>query len=166
VIAVIRAVIFDWGDTVMRDFAGYNGPMVAWPRVELIPGADQALATLSPRYVCCLASNAGISNAELMGQALDRVAVRQYFDHLWTSKELGAAKPDPGFFLGITSRLGLPPGECVMVGNDYTKDIAGAKAAGLRTVWLNPSGDAAPGTAADAVIAMMSDLPRAISGLC
>lgn len=163
---MISAVIFDWGDTVMRDFAGYDGPMVSWPRVELIPGADEALAILSPTYVCCLASNAGISNAALMGQALDRVAVRHYFHHLWTSKELGVAKPDPGFFLGITARLGLSPAECVMVGNDYVKDIAGARAAGLRTVWLNPTGAAAPGTAADAVIASMADLPRAVAGLC
>lgn len=163
---MIRAVIFDWGDTVMRDFAGYDGPMVSWPRVELIPGADQALASLSPTYLCCLASNAGISNAELMGQALERVAVRQYFHHLWTSKELGVAKPDPRFFLGVAARLSLAPGECVMVGNDYAKDIAGARAAGMRTVWLNPSGDAAPGTAADLVIESMADLPGAVSRLC
>lgn len=162
---MIRAVIFDWGDTVMRDFGCYEGPMVAWPHVELMPGADQALAALSPRYTCCLASNAGISDAELMGQALDRVAVRPYFHHLWTSKELGVAKPDSGFFLGIAARLGLPPGDCVMVGNDYLKDIAGAHAAGMRTVWLNLTGAEAPGPAADLVITNLADLPRAVAGL-
>ena len=161
----IEAVIFDWGDTVMRDFPGCDGPMVSWPRVELMPGADRGLADLSERYLCCLASNAGISDAELMGEALDRVCIRHYFRHLWTSKELGAAKPAPAFFLGIVSRLGLAPAQCVMVGNDYSKDIAGARAAGLRTVWLNPTGAAAPGPCADAVITTLVDLPRAISGL-
>lgn len=162
---MIKALIFDWGDTIMREFAEYEGAMVTWPRVELIPGADRALALLSQRYPCCLASNAGISNAELMGQALERVGVRQYFQQLWTSKELGVAKPDPGFFLGITGRLGLQPGEAAMVGNDYTKDIAGARGAGLRTVWLNLAGLPAPGPAADAVIGSMDELPAAIAGL-
>ncbi|HWI66501.1 MAG TPA: HAD-IA family hydrolase [Symbiobacteriaceae bacterium] len=162
---MIRALIFDWGDTIMREFAEYEGAMVTWPRVALIPGADRALAELSQRFPCCLASNAGISNAELMGQALERVNVRQYFQHLWTSKELGVAKPDPGFFLGITERLGLEPGQAVMIGNDYTKDIAGAKGAGLKTVWLNEAGLPLPGPAVDVVIRTLDELPAAIAGL-
>jgi putative hydrolase of the HAD superfamily len=161
----IRAVVFDWGDTIMRDFPDYNTAMVYWPRVELIDGAREALAVLSPRFTCCLASNAGISDAELMGQALDRVAVRPYFHHLWTSKELGAAKPNPEFFLAITRRLGLRPEECVMVGNDYAKDIAGAKAAGLRTIWLAPAGAVLPVGGDTCVIYSLHDLPAALAGL-
>jgi len=161
----VRAVIFDWGDTVMQDFPDYDGPMVSWPRVELVPGVDRALAELSGQYLCCLASNAGASDAALVGQALERVGIRHFFRHLWTSKELGAAKPAPAFFLGITAQLGLEPGACVMVGNDYHKDIAGARAAGLRTVWFNPDGAAAPGPCADAIIRTPDDLPRALAGL-
>lgn len=51
-----------------------------------------------------------------------------------------------------------------MVGNDYAKDIASAKTAGMRTVWLAslPGADA---PAADAVIHSMEDLNAAINGL-
>lgn len=139
--------------------------MAAWPVVELMPGAGKALAALADQYTCCLASNAGISDAGLMGRALERVTVRQFFRHLWTSKELGSAKPDPGFFLGIAARLGLAPADCVMVGNDYVKDIAGAKAAGMRTVWFNLTGAPAPGDAADAIIADLADLPGTLRRL-
>lgn len=71
-----------------------------------------------------------------MGQALARVDLRQYFHHLFTSKDLGAAKPSPEFFRAILAAIGAEPEECIMIGNDYAKDIASAKAVGLRTIWL------------------------------
>jgi len=52
----------------------------------------------------------------------------------------------------------------VMVGDSLTNDVAGAQAAGLRAVWLNPSqarreaGAAAP----DAEIRRLADLPEAL----
>lgn len=160
----MKALIFDWGDTLMRDFPEFTGPMAHWPRVELMPGAAEALAVLHERYICCVASNAGDSNAFLMGQALARVGIRQYCHHLFTSRELGAAKPDPAFFRGILAQLGIEPHEAVMVGNDYVKDIAGAKAVGLWTVWVsaNPPGTA---PAADAVIASLLELVVVLGSL-
>ena len=158
-----KAIIFDWGDTLMRDHPDIPGPMASWPTVELIPGAAEALAALDPFLICCVASNAGASDAELMGQALDRVGIRTYFHHLYTSKELGAAKPEPRFFTEIASRLGVTPAECVIVGNDYAKDIAGAKAVGMRTVWLKGD-EAQPAEAphADVIIRSMAELPNVI----
>jgi len=35
---MIRALIFDWGDTVMRVFPEFSGPMAHWPRVEAVHG--------------------------------------------------------------------------------------------------------------------------------
>lgn len=162
----IQAVVFDWGDTLMRDFAGYDGPMVSWPVVEAMPGAADALADLAGRYTLCVASNAGASDSALMGQALERAGLRRGLTHLFTSKELGAAKPDPAFFRAICERIGLPPEACLMVGNDYRKDIAGAAAAGLRTVWLVSDGPA-PGAAGDAhgIIRSLDELPAAVERL-
>ena len=96
-----------------------------------------------------------------MAQALERVGLRAYFHHLWTSRELGAAKPDRAFFTAILDLLGLEPSTCVMIGNDLTKDIQGAKAAGLLTVWLSGQ----PHPAADLTIATLYDLPPAIARL-
>lgn len=174
----VKVLIFDWGDTLMRDFPDMFGPMVSWPRVEVLPGVPEALEALSGTYMCVVASNAGASNAELMGQSLERVGIRRHFRHLFTSKELGAAKPDPRFFRGIAERVGVEREACVMVGNDLAKDIAGARQVGMRTVWLKPGapgggatsgaarGAAAPAEpAADTVIASMAELPGAVARL-
>ncbi len=45
-------------------------------------------------------------------------------------------KPSPRPFLLAASKLGLPASECVFVGDKPFTDIKGAKAAGMRTIWL------------------------------
>lgn len=162
----IKAIIFDWGDTLMRDFTEFDTAMVYWPKVEIIPGVAEALKVLHPRFVCCVASNAGVSDAELMGQALARVDIRQYFHQLYTSKELGAPKPEPGFFTAILERIKATPEECIMVGNDYKKDISGAKAMGLHTIFLTVETDHASLPAADLLINSMQDLVGAVEKIC
>ena len=42
----IRAVLFDWGNTLMRDLPGQHGPMRDWPHVEALPGALETLTAL------------------------------------------------------------------------------------------------------------------------
>jgi len=161
----IKAIIFDWGDTLMRDYPGEPGPMATWPRVEAVPGAGEALTALAAAGLqLAVASNAGASDAELMGQALARVGLRRFFAHLWTSKELGASKPAPEFFCEAARRAGVEPHECVMVGNDYGRDIVGAKAVGMHTVWLatGTDGEAVAAPAADVVIADLERLPVAL----
>lgn len=162
-----RAVIFDWGNTLMRDFPEYSGPMAGWPRVELIAGVAEALDALPGGLIRCVASNAGASNVELMGRALERAGIRWHFQHLFTSTELGAAKPAPRFFTEVARRIGVPPGACIMVGDNYRNDICGARAAGMLTVWLRTDEAVGPGepTAAHRVIGAMADLPRVIREL-
>ncbi len=100
-----------------------------------------------------------------MIRALARVGLDGLFDHAFTSKELGGAKPEPAFFLRICQRLGLEPSQCAMVGNDLVKDIRGARSAGLHTIGFCPDGAPAALPAADAVIHHMSDLPAALEAL-
>jgi YjjG family noncanonical pyrimidine nucleotidase len=53
------------------------------------------------------------------------------------SDEVGVAKPDPGIFEAALEAMGAPPREEVtVVGDSLTADIAGGRAAGLRTVWF------------------------------
>lgn len=153
-----KVVIFDWGDTVMRDFAEFPGPMVDWPRVEMIDGVEESLATISSHFTICLASNAGNSNAKLMGLALERVGIRDYFTHLFTSKELGYKKPDPNFFIEIASRLGVNPSECIMIGNDYEKDIVPSKMVGMKTILYNETSIEEPWQLADLIIQSMNEI--------
>jgi HAD superfamily hydrolase (TIGR01509 family) len=162
VVGKIKAVILDWGDTVMRNFPQFKGPMVYWPHVEAVDGAEKALKEISRQFICCLSSNAGDSNAELMGQALERVGLKRFFKYLYTEKELGAAKPSLDFYRNILKNIGFQPGECIAVGNDYEKDIVPAVILGIKTVWLSHGEYPISGEEPDVIIHSMNELLRAI----
>jgi FMN phosphatase YigB (HAD superfamily) len=146
----------------MRNLTQYQGPMVYWPRVEVIHGAQNALKEISSHFVCCLASNAGDSNAELMGLALERVHIRHYFKYLFTEKELGVTKPSLEFYRNILKKTGFQPAECIAVGNDYEKDILPAGTIGIKTIWLSSSEDTISEEKPDIIIHSMAELPEAI----
>ena len=62
------------------------------------------------------------------------------FDGLFISEELGVEKPSAAFFDACFARFPeLKRSETVMIGDSLTSDIAGGHAAGLLTVWFNPS---------------------------
>ncbi len=130
----MKALIFDWGDTVMRDFPEYKSPMYTWEHVEYIPDVEQALKVLYNTYTMVIATNAGQSDTAAMIKALQRVAAEQYFHYFFSSKDLGVEKPDVRFFTNIASAIHLNPSECMMIGNLYEKDIIGAKDAGMKTI--------------------------------
>jgi putative hydrolase of the HAD superfamily len=157
----VRAIVFDWGDTLMRDFLQFDGPMADWPHAEAIEGIEDALPHLHEKYICCVASNEGYSDAELMGRALERVDIRRYFMYLFTSKELGARKPSPVFFTQIIRRIGVSGMECIFVGNDYSKDIVPAKEAGMQTILFSKERRGFT-PCADVVIESMRDLGSAV----
>ncbi len=133
----IRGVVWDWGDTLMRDIAGQAGPMVDWPHVETMPGAAEALEALSGIPTHCVASNATESGGAEIEEALERVGLGRYFDHFFASSEMGVSKPDPSFFQEVSRRLGIAPEYLLAVGNDLARDIEPAKAAGMITVWVS-----------------------------
>jgi len=164
---MIQAVVFDWGDTVMRNFPAYSGAMAHWPVVEVVPGVEETLCTLHPTYRLALATNARDSGTELVRAALRRVGLEGYFDAVLTAHDLGAAKPDRRFFEALLARLGSPADEIVMVGDDYEIDVVGAKEAGLKAIWFNEAGAACPGAHPlhDAEIVAMVDLPAILENL-
>ncbi|WP_319371627.1 HAD family hydrolase [uncultured Ilyobacter sp.] len=129
----INVLIFDWGDTLMRD-SGDTGPMVHWENVEIIPGVRETLAKLKEDYILCVASNAGESDAKLMRAALKRVAIDSFFSYFFTSAELGFEKPDSKFFEAILKIGSFCSHGCVMIGNDYEKDIVPSKLLGMNTI--------------------------------
>jgi len=134
----IRCVVFDWGDTIMRDFPDLPGPMCSWTHVEYVPGAEDVLAFLhASRRKMVIATNAGASDTDHMIKALRRVGADQYFHHFFSSKDLRYEKPEARFFRSISNTMMLKPEECVMIGNSYEKDIVGAKNSGMFTIFFN-----------------------------
>lgn len=144
----------------MRDFTQYEGPMVSWPKIEVINDVDTVLRKLYGKYTLCVASNAGESDTPLMRKALERGDIDKYFTFHFTSKDLGYSKPDPMFFEEILSRLGFVASEALMIGNDYQKDIIGAKQVGIRTVLFNEAGIEDDFCNADIIIRNLIELPR------
>jgi len=148
----IRGVGWDWGDTLMRDIPGQEGPMADWPRVEAMPGASDALSALSADTVQCVATNAADSNRARVAEAFDRVGLRDHLTHFFTSSELGTSKPDPGFFEEVARELGTPPTSLMAVGNDFHKDIVPAKAVGMVTVLVSSEAMPTPQGTADFIV--------------
>ncbi|PKP53267.1 MAG: HAD family hydrolase [Bacteroidetes bacterium HGW-Bacteroidetes-1] len=145
---MLKALVFDWGNTIMRDF-NLPGPMSEWEKVAWVPGAKAALEDLSKRYCCIIATSANHSDTNEMKLALDRVGAVQYFHQFYSQKELGFKKPDIRFFEEVIKNSGFAANEIAMIGDLYEKDIIGAKAAGLTTVLLNESGIKGPFPLAD-----------------
>ncbi len=141
----LTTLIFDWGDTLMRVFPEYAGPMASWPHVEAVPGAAETLSTLADRYRLVVATNAGDSRSRQVRQALERVGLAHYFHSIFTAAELGSRKPTPAFFSALADVLGVKPDQVAMVGDDYRADVLGAYQAGWNAVWYNPTGKLAPG---------------------
>jgi haloacid dehalogenase superfamily, subfamily IA, variant 3 with third motif having DD or ED/haloacid dehalogenase superfamily, subfamily IA, variant 1 with third motif having Dx(3-4)D or Dx(3-4)E len=60
-------------------------------------------------------------------------------EHCFISSEIGFPKPDGRFFAQAAALLDVPPNQILLVGDDWTNDILGARAAGWQVVWLNRS---------------------------
>lgn len=96
----------------------------------LVAGAESLLGTLHTRGV----KVALLSNIAIDPRArLDELGLLQYLDVVVLSYEEGLTKPDPVLFERTLARLGVGPGECVMVGDSPLAD-GGASGAGIASI--------------------------------
>jgi len=133
----VKALLFDWGDTLMRDFA-LPGPMCRWEHVEAMPYVHEAMEELSKKYKLAVATNGSESGSAEVGAALARVGLDGYFAKIYAQKDLGMGKPQKRFFDHIARDLGLQPSEICMTGDNPEKDVKGALAAGMKAVLFDP----------------------------
>jgi putative hydrolase of the HAD superfamily len=71
--------------------------------------------------------------------------VSERVDAVVVSGELGAQKPDPALFATALEQLGVAATDALHVGDSREADVAGARAAGVRSVWLDRAGRGDPG---------------------
>ena len=109
-----------------------------------VPGARELLSALRGRALVGVITNNIVEEQLDKLQALD---LRGLVDVLVISEEAGVAKPDPAIFRIALDRAGCRPEQAVMVGDSWAVDIAGARAAGIRPVWLNRNGALDPAAA-------------------
>jgi putative hydrolase of the HAD superfamily len=80
-----------------------------------------------------------ISNADGRVEALlQDVGLRGHFELVIDSGSVGVEKPDPRIFRMALERMGIEPHDAVYVGDVYEIDVAGARAAGMRAILLDP----------------------------
>jgi putative hydrolase of the HAD superfamily len=134
-------VLFDWGDTVMRDDPASTVPMVEWPTIEVVAGIADVLAYLhsSGRRIV-LATSASISTEHQIRAALARGGLDQYFARIYCFENTQLPKGE-AFYHHILSDLNLPASEALMVGDGFQKDVQDSNAVGIFAIWFNPRSD-------------------------
>jgi len=65
------------------------------------------------------------------------LTIDHLIDYLVTPDMCLVAKPDPKAFHYILEKLQVKPEESLMIGNNFTADIVGAKRAGMDAVYLD-----------------------------
>ncbi len=79
-----------------------------------------------------------LSNGEksYLDTILTTTGLQTYFDFVISAEEVNKYKPAPQVYLLASERLNLPISEIALVSSNLW-DIAGAKAAGMQTCWIN-----------------------------
>ncbi len=103
---------------------------------HLIEYAAELLDYLAPRYTLHVITN-GFD--EIQSLKMKHAGLTRYFRCVTTSQNSGAKKPDVRIFTHALNRAGCGAGESLMIGDNCETDIAGGRAAGLDTVFYNPT---------------------------
>jgi FMN hydrolase / 5-amino-6-(5-phospho-D-ribitylamino)uracil phosphatase len=121
-----------------------------------VPQALERLAAQLPLYA--------LSNGNA---CVWRVGLGRHFRAAIDAAGAGAAKPDPRIFARLLEVAAVPAGAVLHVGDDAAADVEGARAAGLRSAWMNRSGAPWPVTLPppDHEIADLAGLVRLVEGL-
>ena len=103
--------------------------------LRLYPGTLDALASLRKKgYRLWLLSNA---QRIFTAYELRHLGLGEQLDGIYISSDFRCRKPDIRFFRALLEGEGLDPEKCLMIGNDRHTDIAGAKNAGLATLYMH-----------------------------
>lgn len=124
-----------------------------------LPLYDDTIEVLEwclPRYRLGMVTN-GTKGPEAGG-------LGRYFETSVLGPREGVAKPDPRLFhLAITRMGGLHPGQVVVIGDNDQIDVAGAAAAGMRSILVDRRRTSSEG--ADAVVMELHEIPAALESL-
>lgn len=71
---------------------------------------------------------------------LKRIGLHEHFRFSVSASEVGVAKPDVAIFEHACRRLGIAAENVLHVGDDPLADVVGARAAGMRSAWINRNG--------------------------
>ena len=120
----------DWGlDTPPEHFLQ---AFRSWSR-RLLPGAEELLASLRPRFRLAALSN---SNELHWERNANDIGVNGLFDLAISSHQVGFCKPDPRIYQVALDRLGASP-DAVMFFDDVHANVAAASHLGMHAFQVN-----------------------------
>lgn len=103
--------------------------------IRLYPGVMEALAALrADGHRLWLLSNA---QQIFTAYELRLLGLHDQFEKIYLSSDYNCRKPDSRFFELLHTDAGLTLSECLMIGNDLSTDIAGAKTAGMDAFYIH-----------------------------
>lgn len=100
----------------------------------LMPDAETVVKYLAGKYPLTIISN---GFKEVQYYKFEHSGLAPFLTHTLISEEVGINKPQPGIFEIALQRNGITAQEAVMIGDSYSSDIAGAKAAGIDQIWIH-----------------------------
>lgn len=119
----------------------------------LYPEVPEVLAALRARGIKLVV----VSNWDSgLSSLLERLGIRDSFDHVVVSALVGVSKPDRGIFDEALRRAGAVAGATLHVGDSLADDYLGARAAGLHALLVDRGGRRLPEIEA---IASLIELP-------
>lgn len=133
--------------------------------VEVVPGAPEAVVAVRDRGLrTALVCDTGFTPGRVVRHLLGEHGITEHLDLLVFSDEVGVPKPHERMFRTALDGVGVGAAAAVHVGDLRRTDVAGARAAGMRTVrFAGVYDDDAELPEADAVIREMRELPGLIA---
>ena len=120
------------GDLEALSFYGLERPAWRTDLETLYPQTKEILEQLGQEY------KLGIIANQLPGleERLKDFGILDYFDAIFSSADLGLAKPDPAIFRLALQKTNCLPHQAIMIGDRLDNDIAPAKRIGMKTIWI------------------------------
>ena len=132
--------------------------------VSLDDDTPPLLQGISGKYKFGIVSNFAIP--ECVYKLLKTYGLDGFFDAVTVSGAVNKRKPSPEIFNRTLNALGVSAAETVFVGDTLDADVEGAKAAGMRAVYLKRREEKkVEGAAPDYTIKSLADLPKLLEQL-
>ncbi|MEM4360129.1 MAG: HAD-IA family hydrolase [Candidatus Bilamarchaeaceae archaeon] len=141
---LVKEMVDVYGDTLEKNLYLFSG--VSDELIRLKSNFDLYLITDGPE--------------DAQKKAIKILGIDKIFKGVFISGACKKIKSDGGLFSHALEKTGLNADEVIMVGDSYERDIIGAFAAGIESIWVNKKGEKAPSEVAKprAVIKNVNEL--------
>jgi HAD superfamily hydrolase (TIGR01509 family) len=146
-------------EELMHKAADERVKIVAEEGLDILPGAVDTVRRLTSRYAGAVVSGSSRAEVDAVLRALDVLPCFRFF---LGAEDTARGKPFPDGYQLASARLGVAPGECLVI-EDSTAGIRAARAAGMRVIGVRAGNFAnQPQHEADRVIETLVDLDDAL----